>query len=132
MNEMQFLLYESDEKIEVIMKDETIWATQKAIAGLFGVDRTSISRHLKNVFETGELVEEVVSANIAQTTEHGAIAVKTQTKDVKFYTLDAIISVGYRVNSQKAIGEYKEFNRHQKIVSDFDQEIRKIQEGGNE
>jgi hypothetical protein len=99
---MQFLLYESDEKIEVIMKDETIWATQKAIAGLFGVDRTSISRHLKNIFETGELVEEVVSANIAQTTEHGAIAGKTQTKDVKFYNLDAIISVGYRVNSQKA------------------------------
>jgi hypothetical protein len=95
-------LYESDEKIEVIMKDETIWATQKAIAGLFGVDRTSISRHLKNIFETGELVEEVVSANIAQTTEHGAIAGKTQTKDVKFYNLDAIISVGYRVNSQKA------------------------------
>ncbi|MDI3537610.1 MAG: hypothetical protein PWP30_2092, partial [Eubacteriaceae bacterium] len=73
-----------------------------AIAGLFGVDRTSISRHLKNIFETGELVEEVVSANIAQTTEHGAIAGKTQTKDVKFYNLDAIISVGYRVNSQKA------------------------------
>jgi hypothetical protein len=102
MNEIQFLLYESDEKIEVIMKDETIWATQKAIAGLFGVDRTSISRHLKNIFETGELVEEVVSANIAQTTQHGAIAGKTQTKDVKFYNLDAIISVGYRVNSQKA------------------------------
>lgn len=102
MNEIQFLLYESDEKIEVIMKDETIWATKKAIAELFGVDRTSISRHLKNVFETGELVEEVVSANIAQTTQHGAIAGKTQTKVVKFYNLDAIISVGYRVNSQKA------------------------------
>jgi len=102
MNEIQFLLYESDEKIEVVMKGETIWATQKVIAELFDVDRTSISRHLKNIFETGELDEQVVSAKIAQTTQHGAIEEKTQTKEVKFYNLDAIISVGYRVNSQKA------------------------------
>ena len=84
------------------MKDETIWATQKAIAGLFGVERTSISRHLKNIFETDELDEKVVSAKIAQTTEHGAMEGKTQTKQVNFYNLDAIISVGYRVNSKKA------------------------------
>ncbi len=102
MNEIQFLMYEADEKIEVVVKDETIWATQKAIGGLFDVDRTSISRHLKNIFETGELDEKVVSAEIAQTTQHGAIEGKTQTKSVKFYNLDAIISVGYRVNSKKA------------------------------
>ena len=82
--------------------DETIWATQKALTELFGVDRTSISRHLKNIFETQELDEKVVSAEIAQTTRHGAIEGKTQTKGVKFYNLDAIISVGYRVNSAKA------------------------------
>ncbi len=102
MNEIQFLMYEADEKIEVVVKDETIWATQKAIAELFGVDRTSVSRHLKNIFETGELDRKVVCAEIAQTTQHGAIEGKTQTKTVKFYNLDAIISVGYRVNSKKA------------------------------
>ncbi len=102
MNEIQFLMYEADEKIEVVVKDETVWATQKAIAGLFDVNRTSISRHLKNIFETGELDEKVVVAEIAQTTQHGAIEGKTQTKNVKFYNLDAIISIGYRVNSIKA------------------------------
>lgn len=102
MHEIQFLMYEADERIEVIVKDETIWATQKALTELFGVDRTSISRHLKNIFATHELDERVVSAEIAQTTRHGAIEGKTQTKSVKFYNLDAIISVGYRVNSVKA------------------------------
>lgn len=95
-------MYEADEKIEVVVKDETVWATQKAIADLFGVDRTTISRHLKNIFETGELEEKVVCAEIAHTTQHGAIVGKTQTKPVRFYNLDAIISVGYRVNSKKA------------------------------
>ena len=102
MNEIQFLMYEADEKIEVVVKDETVWATQKAIADLFGVDRTTISRHLKNIFETGELEEKVVCAEIAHTTQHGAIVGKTQTKPVRFYNIDAIISVGYRVNSKKA------------------------------
>ena len=85
-----------------MIQDETIWATQKSIAELFGVDRTSISRHLKNIFSTGELDEKVVSAKIAHTTEHGAIEGKTQTNTVRYYNLDAIISVGYRVNSKKA------------------------------
>jgi len=102
MHEIQFLMYEADEKIEVVVKNETIWATQKSLAELFGVGRTSVSRHLKNIFETEELDEKVVSAEIAQTTQHGAIEGKMQTKDVRFYNLDAIISVGYRVNSAKA------------------------------
>lgn len=102
MNEIQFLMYDVDEKVEVLVQDETIWATQKTIAELFDVDRTSISRHLKNIFETGELDEKVVCAEIAHTTQHGAMGGKTQTKPVKYYNLDAIISVGYRVNSQKA------------------------------
>ena len=101
-NELEFLIYGSDERVEVLIQDETIWATQKSIAELFGVDRTSISRHLKNIFSTGELDEKVVSAKIAHTTEHGAIEGKTQTNTVRYYNLDAIISVGYRVNSKKA------------------------------
>lgn len=104
-NELKFLLYTSDDtdvNIDVVIRDETLWVTQKAMAELFDVDRTSISRHLKNIFDTNELIEEVVSAEIAHTTQHGAIAGKTQTSNVKYYNLDAIISVGYRVNSQKA------------------------------
>lgn len=102
MNEIQFLMYDSDEKIEVVMKDETIWATQKAIAELFDVGVSAISKHFKNIFESGELDEKVVISVLENTTKHGAIEGKTQTKQVKFYNLDAIISVGYRVNSQKA------------------------------
>jgi hypothetical protein len=95
-------MYDPDEKIEVVMKDETIWATQKAIAELFDVGVSAISKHFKNIFESGELDEKVVVSVLENTTKHGAIEGKTQTKQVKFYNLDAIISVGYRVNSQKA------------------------------
>ncbi len=102
MREIQFLVYGTDEEVEVIVREETIWATQKTIAELFGVDRTTISRHLKNIFETGELEEKVVCAEIAHTTQHCAIEGKMQTKSVKYYNLDAIISIGYRVNSKKA------------------------------
>ena len=72
------------------------------MAELFDVSTSSISRHLKNIFDEGELDEKVVVAEIATTTHHGAIEGKTQTKDVRFYNLDAIISVGYRVNSRRA------------------------------
>ncbi|HEM4335565.1 TPA: virulence RhuM family protein, partial [Streptococcus suis] len=72
------------------------------MARLFDVSISSISRHLKNIFEEGELEEKVVVAKIANTTQHGAMADKTQTKEISYYNLDAIISVGYRVNSQKA------------------------------
>lgn len=100
-----FLMYHSmDENVSVnaLIKDETIWLTQKAMAELFEVDKSTISRHLKNIFQEGELQENVVVAKIATTTQHGAIAEKTQTKDSQFYNLDAIISVGYRVNSRRA------------------------------
>jgi len=104
-NNFQFLLYQSaleDVTVDAVIKDETIWLTQKSMSELFDIDRTSISRHLKNVFETGELNEKVVSAFFAHTTQHGAIDGKSQTKDVRYYNLDAIISVGYRVNSKRA------------------------------
>lgn len=102
LNEIQFLVYESDSPIEVIVQDETIWATQKSIAQLFDVGVPAISKHLKNIFESGELDEEVVVSILENTTQHGAIEGKTQTNKVKYYNLDAIISLGYRVNSQKA------------------------------
>lgn len=104
-NDFHFLIYrsaEEDVSVNAVVKDETIWLTQKGIAELFDVSTSSISRHLKNIFDEGELLEEVVIAEIATTTQHGAMEGKTQTKDVRFYNLDAIISVGYRVNSRRA------------------------------
>ena len=104
-NEIQFLLYslpDEEGKVQVVIKDETIWCTQKAMAQLFGVGVPAISKHLKNIFEEGELQKEVVVSKMEITTQHGAIKGKTQTSSVEVYNLDAIISVGYRVNSTKA------------------------------
>ncbi len=101
----EFLLYTTPEnkvKVEIFLKDENIWLTQGKIAELFGVQRPAITKHLKNIFVSGELQEEVVSSIMELTTEHGAIEGKTQTRSVKYYNLDAIISVGYRVNSKQA------------------------------
>lgn len=104
-SEIQFLLYnlpEEEGKVQVIVKDETIWCTQKAMAQLFGVGVPAISKHLKNIFEEGELQKEVVVSKMEITTRHGAMEGKTQTSTVDFYHLDAIIAVGYRVNSVRA------------------------------
>lgn len=89
-------------KVEIYLQNETIWLTQQKIADLFGVQRPAITKHLKNIFETGELKEELVSSILEHTTQHGAIKGKTQETKVKYYNLDAIISVGYRVNSSQA------------------------------
>ena len=103
--QIQFLIYNTPTeqvKVEVVIKDETLWLTQKAMAELFGVGVPAISKHLKNIFIEGELNKEVVVSKMEITTTHGALANKTQTKETQFYNLDAIISVGYRVNSSKA------------------------------
>ncbi len=99
------VIYQSEDgktHIDVKMQNETIWLTQKSMAELFGVKTPAISKHLKNIFADGELKEEVVISILETTTKHGAIKGKTQTNDTKFYNLDAILSVGYRVNSTKA------------------------------
>lgn len=98
-SEIQFILYNlpnEDGKIEVVIRSESIWCTQKAMAQLFGVDRTVVSKHLKNIFESFELQQDSVCANFAHTAEDG------KTYNTQFYNLDAIISVGYRVNSVQA------------------------------
>ncbi len=103
--EIQFALYNMPDetgKVQVVIRDETMWCTQKAMAQLFGVGVPAISKHLKNIFEEGELSKEVVVSKMEITTQHGAINDKCQTHDVDFYSLDAIIAVGYRVNSLKA------------------------------
>jgi hypothetical protein len=91
-----------DVKVEIFFHNENVWLTQERIAHLFGVQRPAITKHLKNIFESGELQEDVVSSILEHTTQHGAISGKTQSKPTKYYNLDAIISVGYRVNSTQA------------------------------
>lgn len=101
----EILLYKTQNnqvKLEVLIKDETIWLSQKQISELFNVKVPAISKHLKNIFESGELDESMVVSKMEITTQHGAIVDKKQKKDVKTYNLDAIISVGYRVNSTQA------------------------------
>lgn len=101
----EFLLYTAPNgavKVEVLLNGETLWLTQERMAELFGVQRPAITKHLKNIFDSNELQEEVVCSILEHTTEHGAIAGKTQTKKVKYYNLDAVISVGYRINSAQA------------------------------
>ena len=98
----KFILYTApngDIKLEVLIREETLWLTQKAISELFGVDRSVISKHLQNVYESGELDKDPTSAKIAQVQQEGSRQVS---REVEFYNLDAIISVGYRVNSSKA------------------------------
>ena len=101
----EFLLYTAPNgaiKVEVLLSNESIWLTQERMAELFGVQRPAITKHLKKIFESNELQEEVVCSILEHTNEHGAIAGKTQTSKVKYYNLDAVISVGYRVNSAQA------------------------------
>jgi hypothetical protein len=101
--ELQFLLYSTphlNEKIRVVIKDETIWLTQKAMAELFAVQVPAISKHLKNIFEEGELTENTTVSKLETVVNRGF---RGEVKElVDFYCLDAIISVGYRVNSAKA------------------------------
>ena len=102
MNEIQFLLYNTPDeniKVNVVVKDETLWLTQKAMAELFDVNTQAITKHLKNIFEEGELEKAATCSKMEQVQQEGGRLVK---RNVEFYNLDAIISVGYRVNSQKA------------------------------
>ncbi len=105
MKDLDFILYnlpDEDGKIQVVVKDDTIWCTQKAMAELYDVGVPAINKHLTHIFEEGELDKEVVVSKMEITTQHGAIEGKTQNKEVAFYSLDAIIAVGYRVNSLRA------------------------------
>ena len=102
-NEIQFLLYslpDEEGKVQVVIKDETIWCTQKAMAQLFGVDKSGISRHISNIFKEGELQQNTTVAKIATVVNRG---IRGEVEElVDFYNLDMIIAVGYRVSSPKA------------------------------
>ena len=90
-------------KIEVTLQNDTVWLTLDQMAELFQRNKSTISRHIKNIFEEGELDKELVVAKNATTTRHGAIQGKTQNHLVEYYNLDMIISVGYRVNSYRGV-----------------------------
>lgn len=101
-NSQNFILYSTpngEVKLEVLLQEESLWLTQKAIAELFGVDRSVITKHLINIYDTDELSKISTCAKIAQVQKEGNREVK---REIEFYNLDAIISVGYRVNSSKA------------------------------
>ena len=102
-NEIQFLLYslpDSEGKVQVVIKDETIWCTQKAMAQLFGIDKSGISRHIANIFKEDELQQDTTVAKIATVVNRG---IRGEVEElVDFYNLDMIIAVGYRVSSPKA------------------------------
>ena len=98
----EIIIYKSEDgivKLDVLFSNETVWLTQEQMSVLFQRDKSVISRHIQNVFEEKELDEKVVVAKNAITTVHGAMEGKTQTREVKFYNLDVVISVGYRVKS---------------------------------
>jgi hypothetical protein len=100
----EIIIYQSQDgsvKVDVRLEEETVWLTQEQMATLFGKAKSTISEHIKNLFTEGELDEKVVVRKFRITTQHGAMAGKTQEAEVNGYNLDVIISVGYRVKSQQ-------------------------------
>ena len=101
-NQFKFLIYRTAEEnvsVDALVKDETIWLTQKGMAELFGVDVPAISKHLSNIYDEGELTKDSTISKMEIVQQEGTRAVK---RAQNFYNLDAIISVGYRVNSRRA------------------------------
>lgn len=137
MSASQIQLYTSDDgsvRLEVTQDAETLWLTQAQMAELFGTKRPAITKHLGNIFKAKELAEPVVCSIMEHTTPHGAIEGKTQAKKVKYYNLDAIISVGYRVNSSRAtqfrIWATNTLKQH--LVEGYTLNQRRLQERGIE
>lgn len=133
-----FVLFKAENgkvNIDVYFQDETLWLSQKSIAELFEKGRTTITEHLKNIFQEGELDEKLVCRNFRHTTQHGAIEGLQQEKEVKFYNLKAITAVGYRVNSHRAT-EFRKWATnvlHEYIIKGFamdDERLKQMQHFG--
>ena len=145
------VVYESGDKLRLQVKTdgETVWLTQEQMCQFFGRDQSVIARHISNIFKEGELEKEVVYAKFAYTTRHGAIADKTQVKEVGLYNLDVVISVGYRVKSIQGtrfrqwatrmlrdllLRRYEDARRIDKLetrIDGMEQEIKQIKGGMN-
>ncbi|MBF0231807.1 MAG: virulence RhuM family protein [Desulfamplus sp.] len=129
------ILYTSPDgttNLQVQLENETVWLTQEQMASLFGKGRSTITEHIKNIFTEGELVEEVVCRNIRQTTQHGAMEDKTQSKLVKHYNLDVIISVGYRVKSKQGtqFRQWATKRIHEYLVKGFTMDDERLKQEG--
>lgn len=168
--QMEMVLYRTEDDnvtVSALIKDETIWLTQKAMAELFGIDKSGISRHLAKIFESGELDEEVVVAKIATTTQHGAEEKQIRQLEravtgyfdyiedlierentftmeefaasvnefLAFRRYDILRDKGKisgRMAKEKASAEYEEFNKTQKITSDFDKAVNRMLKAGEQ
>ena len=113
----EIILFENQEvKLEVNVNDDTVWLSLDQMSKLYNRDRTVILRHINNIFKDDELHKNEVCAKFAHTTKHGNIKDKTQTRELDYYNLDVIISVGYRVKSQNGVIFRKWANR---ILKDY-------------
>jgi hypothetical protein len=104
MDKGEIIIYQAPDgttNLDVRLEEDTVWLTREQMSELFQRERTVISKHIRNIFKEGELEENMVCAKFAHTTRHGAIEGKTQISTVQLYNLDVIISVGYRVKSQR-------------------------------
>ena len=131
--ETPFLLYGDDAdavRVRVLLRDETIWLSQRSMAELFQSTTDNISLHLKNIYAEGELNEQATTEDFSVVQTEGERDVR---RTLKHYNLDTIIAVGYRVKERadaKAIAEYKIFNKTQNIESDFDKVVKKVRQRG--
>lgn len=131
----EIVIYQTQDgitQLDVRLDGETVWITQEQMAQLFERDRTAIGRHISNIFAEGELDKKMVCANFAHTTQHGAIEGKTQTRELTYYNLDVIISVGYRVKSQRGV-QFRQWATkriHEYIVKGFTLDDERLKGNG--
>jgi hypothetical protein len=123
---------DNETRIQTRLQDETVWLTQEQMAELFGKGRTTITEHIGNIFKEGELNEKEVCRYFRHTTRHGAIEGKTQTKQIKYYNLDVIISVGYRVKSLQGtqFRQWATKRIHEYIVKGFTMDDDRLKQEG--
>ena len=130
----EMIIYQSDEgvRLDVRLENKTVWLSIEQISQLFNKGRTTISEHISNIFKEGELEEKVVCRKFRQTTQHGAIEGKTQSKEVKYYNLDVIISVGYRVKSIQGtrFRQWATERLHEYIVKGFTMDDERLKNLG--
>lgn len=132
------VLFQTDDgkiKIDVAFEDETVWLTQEQMSSLFEKGRSTITEHIQNIFKEGELEEKQVCREFRHTTQHGAIEGKTQSVSVKYYNLDVIISVGYRVKSKRGtqFRQWATQRLREYIIKGFTMDDARLKElgGGN-
>ncbi len=130
----EMIIYQSDEgvKLDVRLENKTVWLNQEQIGVLFNKSKATISEHISNIFKEGELDEKVVVRKFRTTTQHGALEGKTQSKEVKYYNLDVVISVGYRVKSIQGtrFRQWATERLHEYIVKGFTMDDERLKNMG--